>query len=169
MELLVSFPSIPITMLAWMRWSLMLRLDFLQNKSMTFHTADKYIAERVIKDLQNTDVSTSGFVECLWYNMDCEKMPGFFFFFFFGGKKPAADRISKNAFHNILYCIKLLRKVVCKFSIYFMITLPAQVLQENELIEKILLMKHRYLSSTTPAYFSQLVFVNLCRKIPQHY
>lgn len=111
----------------------MLRLDFLQNKSMTFHTADKYIAEHVIKDLQNTDVLTSGFVECLWYSMECEKMLRFFFFL---GKKTAADRISKNAFHNILYCIKLLWKVVCIFSIYFMITLPAQALQENERLGK---------------------------------
>lgn len=34
----------------------MLRLNFLQNKSMTFHTADKYIVECIIRDLQNTDV-----------------------------------------------------------------------------------------------------------------
>lgn len=83
-----------------MRWSLMLRLDFLQNKSMTFHTADKYIAEHVIKDLQNTDVLTSGFVECLWYSMECEKMLRFFFF---GEKKQQQTEYQKML--SITYCI----------------------------------------------------------------
>lgn len=52
----------------------MLRLDFLQNKRMTFRVADKGIAECVIEDLQNIDVLTSVFVDCLWYNVEYKEV-----------------------------------------------------------------------------------------------
>lgn len=49
-------------------------LDFLQNKCMTFRIVDKCIVECVIEDLQNTDVLTSVFVECLWCNVEYKKV-----------------------------------------------------------------------------------------------
>lgn len=138
----------------------MLRLDFLQNKRMTFRVADKGIAECVIEDLQNIDVLTSVFVivsGTMWNIRRCQRV-----FFWKGGKRYSAS-----------LCKAALESCICVFSIYFIICISKTGFTRGWATWKTLLVKLRCLSSVTSACFSKsassLLFVNLCRKIPHLY
>lgn len=150
-----SFSSlVPVKVLAWMRWSLMLRLDFLQNKCMTFRVADKCIAECVIEDLQNVDVLTSVFVEWLWYNVEYKEL----------SKSVFLEGEKKKKRHSASWCKAALESCICIFSIYFIICISKTDFTRRWTAWKTLLVKCRCLSSITSACFSksssQLLFVN---------